>query len=74
LPKFGLRRFSRKANSGREVRFGFCQNCGGTIFWEADLRPEFVAIAVGAFADPAFDAPTEVYFAERRHRPLPDGN
>jgi len=68
LPGSGFSRFSRKANSGREVRFCFCSNCGGTVFWEADLRPDYVAVAVGAFADPTFAAPTEVYFKERSHQ------
>ena len=68
LPGSGFSRFSRKANSGREVRFCFCSNCGGTVFWEADLRPDYVAVAVGAFADPTFGAPTEVYFKERSHQ------
>ena len=72
LPKIGFGQFSRKANSGREVRFGFCHNCGGTVFWEADLRPGFVAVAVGAFADPTFAGPTQVYFADRKHRGVED--
>ena len=32
LPKIGFGQFSRKANSGREVRFGFCHNSGGLFF------------------------------------------
>lgn len=72
LPTVGLGRFSRKANSGREVRFSFCSDCGGTIFWEADMRPGFVAIAVGSFADPTFAEPTLVYFNHRAHRKFAD--
>lgn len=67
LPSDGFRRYSRRTESQREVRFAFCTNCGGTVFWEADLRPGSFGIAVGAFADPAFAAPTQVYFADRQH-------
>jgi hypothetical protein len=48
LPKVGFKQFSRKADNGREIRFAFCSSCGGGIFCAADMRPGFVAIAIGA--------------------------
>src|SRR5262245_3476558 len=50
--------YVRTTESGRQLRFQFCQNCGSSVYWEADLRPDHYGIAVGAFADPQFPAPT----------------
>jgi hypothetical protein len=58
---------SRPADSGRPITFHFCAECGGTVFWEPARKPDFVAVAVGAFADPNFPAPTQAAFTERSH-------
>ncbi len=57
----------RTADSGRGLTFHFCPDCGGTVFWEPDFRPDSVAVAVGAFADPSFPAPEKAVFEERAH-------
>ena len=47
---------------------------GGEVFqlvedhWEQARKPELIAIAVGAFADPSFPAPSQGVFEELRHR------
>jgi len=53
-----VKRYARVAESGRTVNFGFCPECGGTVFWEAELRPGLIAVAVGTFADPSFEKPS----------------
>jgi hypothetical protein len=40
------------------VNFGFCPECGATVFCEAELRPDMIAVAVGTFADPSFETPS----------------
>ena len=50
--------YVRGTDSGRKMRFHFCPNCGSTVYWEADLRPDHYGVAVGAFADPDFPKPT----------------
>jgi hypothetical protein len=40
---------------------------------EPDRKPEMVAVAVGAFADPAFPASSQTVYAEHRHRWVPNG-
>ena len=50
--------YARTTESGRTLRFHFCPNCGSSVYWEAELRPEHYGIAVGAFADPNFPMPT----------------
>jgi hypothetical protein len=61
------KRFTRIADSGKAVAFNFCPECGGTLFWEAELRPGLVAVAVGAFADPSFEAPRNSVWDRWRH-------
>jgi hypothetical protein len=52
------REFVRDAPEGREVRFHFCPDCGTTLFWYPDKEPDMIGIALGAFADQSFPAPT----------------
>jgi hypothetical protein len=46
--------YGRIADSGFEIRFHFCPNCGSSVFWEGDRSPTTCGIAVGCFADPDF--------------------
>ncbi len=48
----------RRADDGDEVNFHFCPVCASTVFWTFKSLPRFTTVAVGAFADPAFPAPT----------------
>ena len=59
--------YVRVAASGRTVTYRFCPNCGSTISWRAEARPDLVAVAVGAFADPEFAAPNVALWERRRH-------
>ena len=53
------RHFRRKGRSGGNVELVFCPNCGSTVYWLLhDLKPEWVAIAAGAFADANFPCPS----------------
>ena len=42
--------YARIADSGFEIRYYFCPNCGSTIFAEGNRTPEFCAVAAGCFA------------------------
>ncbi|HLH51825.1 MAG TPA: GFA family protein [Roseiarcus sp.] len=59
--------FTRQAESGRSVTFQFCPTCGSTVYWQAEGFPGMIAVAVGAFADPAFPAPKHSGWEQRRH-------
>ena len=61
-------RFMRSSDSGQTVTFRFCPVCGSTVYWEAERFADWIAVAVGAFADPLFPAPTYSGFERRRHR------
>jgi hypothetical protein len=45
----------------------FCPTCGTTVFWEADLRPDHIGVAVGAFHDASFPPPTGSIYEESKH-------
>jgi hypothetical protein len=59
--------YGRVADSGFEIRFHFCPNCGSSLFWEGDRSPTTYGIAVGCFADPDFPAPTSSGWEESMH-------
>jgi hypothetical protein len=60
-------RYVRTADSGNTVAFNFCPACGSTVFYELEGIPDAIAVAVGAFADPAFPAPRVSVYEARRH-------
>ncbi len=59
--------FRRIADSGFAVTSHFCPRCGATVYWEPERKPGQVAVAIGAFADPTFPAPTQAVRDDRRH-------
>jgi len=59
--------YRRLSAGGHAVTFHFCPECGSSVFWEPDRKPDAIAVAVGCFADPAFPAPTRIAWEERRH-------
>ena len=67
--------FARTGEAGRRVAFNFCPECGSTLFWELDLAPAYIAVAVGAFADPSFPKPARAVWTQSRHPwvTLPEG-
>jgi hypothetical protein len=60
-------RYQRPSDSGFPVDFRFCPACGSTVFWEAARKPDVIAVALGAFADPAFPGPTKEVYVHGRH-------
>ncbi len=59
--------YARLGDSGAEVRFRFCPICGTTLYWTIDAHPGIVAVALGAFAEPGFGAPTIAVYERSRH-------
>ena len=59
--------WSRTAESGNQVTFRFCPTCGSTVYWESGSFPEYIAVAIGSFADPGFPPPTIAVWEEARH-------
>jgi len=59
--------WQRTGDEGGVARFRFCPNCGSTLSYVFDNQPELVAVAIGAFADPAFPPPEYSIYEERKH-------
>jgi hypothetical protein len=60
--------YVRTGDAGASFRFRFCPVCGATVFHtEEGFEDRSVAVAVGAFADPAFPPPTVSVYDCRRH-------
>ena len=62
------RQHTRLGDSGKPIAFHFCPSCGSTVYWEAAVVPGSVAVAVGAFADPAWPPPSVSVYERSRHR------
>src|SRR3712207_6831567 len=46
--------YVRRSDDGEQRTFSFCPECGATVFYRIEAAPDFVAVPVGAFADPSF--------------------
>ncbi|MDR7335904.1 GFA family protein [Roseateles asaccharophilus] len=57
----------RTGDEGSSATFHFCPTCGATVYYEPGGLDEFLAIPVGAFADPTFPTPTVSVYEERMH-------
>jgi len=59
--------WARVGDEGGRAVFHFCPDCGATVYYEPDSLPDFVAVPVGAFADPGFPSPTVSVYEDRMH-------
>ena len=59
--------YTRVGDEGPGAEFHFCPRCGATVYYELVELPAFVAIPVGAFADPAFPPPRVSVYEARKH-------
>jgi hypothetical protein len=59
--------YVRISDSGRSITFSFCPECGATVYYRTSDVPDVIAVPIGAFADPAFPAPTVSVYESRRH-------
>jgi len=60
--------FTRTSDEGDGAgTFRFCPECGATVYYTISSFPDFIAVPIGAFADPTFPAPTVSVWEERRH-------
>lgn len=59
--------FVRVGDEGGRATFTFCPACGATVYYTIAALDEFVAIPVGAFADPEFPSPRISVYEQRMH-------
>jgi hypothetical protein len=60
--------YVRTGDEGTSARFHFCPVCGATVFYAPVDCETWLAIPVGAFADPTFPEPTVSVYEESMHR------
>jgi hypothetical protein len=54
-------------DQGARFILRFCPVCGTTVFHAEEGYDDAVGVAVGAFADPSFPAPSVSVYDSRRH-------
>ena len=59
--------YVRVAESGHKLTSRFCPVCGSTVYWTIEPAPDLIAVAVGAFGDPAFPTPNHSVWERTRH-------
>ena len=60
--------YVRISDEGDPRTFHFCPHCGATVYFPlSDGASEFIAVPVGAFADPSFPAPVRSIYESRQH-------
>lgn len=59
--------YVRTGDSGGQGTFHFCPQCGAIVYYFLSGFPDFIAIPVGAFADPSFPPPRVSVYEARRH-------
>lgn len=67
--------YVKVSDAGRSVETKFCPECGSTVYWFAEVRPDSFGVAVGCFADPSFPAPGRAIWAQHKLSwvPFPEG-
>lgn len=59
--------YVREGESGASITFFFCPTCATTVYWDHPAMPDFLLVAVGAFADLTLPAPSASFYEERQH-------
>ena len=59
--------FTRIAESGRKTTYHFCPECGTSVYWRGEMRPDMIGVAVGAFRDTSLRPPERAVWAQARH-------
>ena len=59
--------YSREADSGNRFTNGFCADCGTSLRFRSEAKPDAIGIAVGTFADPDFPAPVRSVWESGKH-------
>src|SRR5262245_7607374 len=61
------KRFERPTAGGNVFETFFCPNCGSTVYARAGKHPTLIGVAVGAVADPSFQAPVRSVWEQSMH-------
>ena len=67
MDRSNLHEYRRDSASGFPVSFFHCPHCGSNLWWEPARMPQWIGVAVGAFADPAFPMPEQAVWSTEKH-------
>jgi hypothetical protein len=56
----------RGSEFGRWVESSFCPTCGSQVFGRVEALPNEIGVSVGCFSDPAFPAPSIIYWGSHK--------
>jgi hypothetical protein len=60
------RTFARTADSGRGLETHFCPDCGTSLYWTLEMRPDHAGVAYGCFETPV-PTPMRAIWTEEKH-------
>jgi hypothetical protein len=62
------KRFERPTDQGNLFETYFCPECGSTVYAKASKHPTMIGVAIGAIADPDFQAPVRSVWEQSKHK------
>ena len=58
--------WTRTAESGRALQNHFCPQCGTTVYWTLEMRPDHIGVALGCLEGP-IPEPVRAIWAQHKH-------
>lgn len=58
--------WARAAASGRRIESHFCPDCGTSLFWTLEMRPDHIGVAYGCFETPVPE-PMRAIWTQEKH-------
>lgn len=58
--------YTRIADTGRKLTNHFCPNCGTTVYWTLEMRPDHIGVGLGSF-DTQVPRPSRVSWTGLKH-------
>lgn len=59
--------YKRIGDSGGEIQYKFCPNCGSTVSWTIQGMEEYIVVAIGAFSGTLCCLPVFSVYEARKH-------
>ncbi|WP_413719102.1 GFA family protein [Silicimonas sp. MF1-12-2] len=57
--------WARQAESGRMLENHFCPDCGTSLYWTLEMRPDHIGVAYGCFDTPVPDPIRAIWMQEK---------
>lgn len=57
--------WARRADSGRVLETHFCPDCGTSLYWTLEMRPDHMGVAYGCFETPVPEPMRAIWTGEK---------